>query len=35
MYFIGLYQKFIRNILMQANIWEGVKLPGEDGKIHA
>lgn len=30
-----LHKKFIRNILMQANVWEGVKLPGEDGKILA
>jgi len=30
---IKLHKKFIRNILMQANVWEGVKLLGEDGKI--
>lgn len=30
-----LQKKFIHNILMQANVGEGVKLPGEDGKILA
>lgn len=35
MYLWDYGKKFIRNILMQANVWEGVKLPGEDGEILA